>query len=62
PAEGIGLENRQGCQSPRGFESLFLRHIDFTLVELKRIKIGNCQTAAFEKCSGFFYFVLERFF
>ena len=25
-AEGIGLENRQGCQSPRGFESLFLRH------------------------------------
>jgi hypothetical protein len=29
PAEGIGLENRQGCQSPRGFESLFLRHIYF---------------------------------
>ncbi len=26
PAEGIGLENRQGCNSPRGFESLFLRH------------------------------------
>ncbi len=26
PAEGIGLENRQGCQSPRGFESLFLLH------------------------------------
>jgi hypothetical protein len=26
-AEGIGLENRQGCQSPRGFESLLLRHI-----------------------------------
>src|SRR5699024_12716529 len=22
--EGIGLENRKGCQSPRGFESLFL--------------------------------------
>ena len=26
PAEGIGLENRQGCKSPRGFESLFLLH------------------------------------
>ena len=26
PAEGIGLENRQGCQNPRGFESLFLLH------------------------------------
>src|SRR5699024_5537344 len=22
--EGVGLENRKGCQSPRGFESLFL--------------------------------------
>ena len=27
PAEGIGLENRQGCQSPQGFESPFLLHI-----------------------------------
>ena len=26
PAEGIGLENRQGCQSPQGFESPFLLH------------------------------------
>jgi hypothetical protein len=26
PAEGIGLENRQGCNNPRGFESLFLLH------------------------------------
>ena len=26
PAEGIGLENRQGLNGPRGFESLFLRH------------------------------------
>ncbi len=25
-AEGIGLENRQGLNGPRGFESLFLRH------------------------------------
>ena len=25
PAEGIGLENRQGLNGPRGFESLFLR-------------------------------------
>ena len=25
-AEGIGLENRQGRNSSRGFESLFLRH------------------------------------
>ena len=25
-AEGIGLENRQGCQNPRGFESLYLLH------------------------------------
>ncbi len=25
-AEGIGLENRQGSQIPRGFESLFLLH------------------------------------
>src|SRR5699024_4429815 len=24
--EGVGLENRKGCQSPRGFESLFLLH------------------------------------
>ena len=27
PAEGIGLENRQGVKASRGFESLFLRHI-----------------------------------
>ena len=27
PAEGIGLENRQGLNGPRGFESLFLRHL-----------------------------------
>ena len=26
PAEGIGLENRQGINVPRGFESLNLRH------------------------------------
>ncbi len=26
PAEGIGLENRQGLNGSRGFESLFLRH------------------------------------
>ena len=26
PAEGIGLENRQGLNGPQGFESLFLRH------------------------------------
>ena len=26
PAEGIGLENRQGMKVPRGFESLNLRH------------------------------------
>ena len=26
PAEGIGLENRQGSQIPRGFESLYLLH------------------------------------
>ena len=26
PGEGIGLENRQGLNGPRGFESLFLRH------------------------------------
>jgi hypothetical protein len=25
-AEGIGLENRQGSQIPRGFESLYLLH------------------------------------
>ncbi len=25
-AEGTGLENRQGLNGPRGFESLFLRH------------------------------------
>ncbi len=25
-AEGIGLENRQGLNGSRGFESLFLRH------------------------------------
>src|SRR5699024_9491637 len=25
--EGVGLENRKGCQSPRGFESLFLLFI-----------------------------------
>ncbi len=31
-AEGIGLENRQGCQSPRGFESLFLCHLLFILL------------------------------
>ena len=29
PAEGIGLENRQGVKASRGFESLFLRHIKF---------------------------------
>ena len=28
PAEGIGLENRQGVKASRGFESLFLRHIN----------------------------------
>ena len=27
PAEGIGLENRQGLNDPRGFESLFLRYM-----------------------------------
>lgn len=27
PAEGSGLENRQGVNAPRGFESLLLRHI-----------------------------------
>ncbi len=27
PAEGSGLENRQGLHGPRGFESLLLRHI-----------------------------------
>jgi hypothetical protein len=26
-AEGIGLENRQGLNGSRGFESLFLRHL-----------------------------------
>lgn len=29
PAEGIGLENRQGVKAPQGFESLFLRHLIF---------------------------------
>ena len=28
PAEGIGLENRQVVRAARGFESLFLRHIN----------------------------------
>ena len=28
PAEGIGLENRQGMKVPRGFESLNLRHLN----------------------------------
>ena len=27
PAEGIGLENRQGLNGSRGFESLLLRHV-----------------------------------
>lgn len=26
--EGVGLENRKGCQSLRGFESLFLLHFN----------------------------------
>jgi len=33
PAEGIGLENRQGLHGSRGFESLFLRHIILTTFE-----------------------------
>ena len=40
PAEGIGLENRQGCKSPRGFESLYLLHYFFNEIQLKRIKLG----------------------
>jgi hypothetical protein len=28
PAEGIGLENRQAVRAARGFESLFLRHLN----------------------------------
>ena len=28
PAEGIGLENRQELNGSRGFESLFLRHLN----------------------------------
>src|SRR5699024_12422895 len=34
PAEGIGLENRQGLNGPRGFESLFLRHFYNNLIRL----------------------------
>ena len=33
PAEGIGLENRQGLNGPRGFESLFLRHFYYRGME-----------------------------
>ena len=33
-AEGIGLENRQGCNSPRGFESLFLLTITAVFVTI----------------------------
>ena len=32
PAEGIGLENRQGGQTPRGFESLYLLHFFHTIL------------------------------
>ena len=32
PAEGIGLENRQGLNGSRGFESLFLRHLYNTII------------------------------
>ena len=34
PAEGIGLENRQGLNGPRGFESLLLRHLNLILALL----------------------------
>lgn len=32
-AEGIGLENRQGSQIPRGFESLYLLHFTKCVVQ-----------------------------
>ena len=32
-AEGIGLENRQGRNSSRGFESLFLRFFNYRGME-----------------------------
>ena len=42
PAEGIGLENRQGCKSPRGFESLYLLHNFKFKIDHSRIN-GDCK-------------------
>jgi hypothetical protein len=36
-AEGIGLENRQGSQIPRGFESLYLLHF-FNKIHMREIE------------------------
>ena len=41
-AEGIGLENRQGCQSPRGFESLFLLHLNIKINSILALKSRYC--------------------
>jgi hypothetical protein len=41
PAEGIGLENRQGGQTPRGFESLYLLHLFLQPQRIKLESYGN---------------------
>ena len=54
PAEGIGLENRQGCQNPRGFESLFLLH-NLKLISYLAHKIWEIDKIV-TLCNDFFFF------
>ncbi len=51
PAEGSGLENRQGVYAPRGFESLLLRHF----LQIKRIKFGDYIKSRCPRAAAFFF-------
>jgi hypothetical protein len=53
-AEGIGLENRQGLNGSRGFESLFLRHI------LQTHKIGDIQNRYVYVTIFFIYWIFGQ--
>ncbi len=63
PAEGIGLENRQGCQNPQGFESPFLLHKFKFKFHIQRIRCGRLiKIVTISNDFFFFYPFLCRLF
>ncbi len=54
PAEGIGLENRQGSQIPRGFESLYLLHFKYDIQCLAH-KYWRLIKPVADSAAGFLY-------